>query len=557
MSSPDDPVQRFYAAVTSGDHSSLRNLCAAACIWRLPAFEQEFKGSDAAELAAALWSTALRDMNCEIVHTLIGDGIIHTVVRLRGVHRGRLPGSFSDVPPLRRRVDLTIYETFRLEDGLVSEVFTSVDHASLRTTLEPPRFTAFKGIAKSFDALDRHLLVVGQSGSGKSYFLGTLMEEIGGKTAARLVVLDRAGDFLRLSVDPRGVGDSGYRTHVHTKPTFEPAVSPDSMVSPLSVHVNWFSPHDLCAVLSLPITPEYWTVLGQAQSWVERSLVERFDVPRYYALDEVLYDLATLVQGSNELAANPNYELPSELFNVDALNAITDGLLTAQRDAPASAPGSDAAASFRQTAKQMEPDTPATVAAQLPNQPDLHVVDLSCVSTEHGRLVLILAVLRSIWRDALAQWRLRNEAISASRTFVRTPTFVFLDEAHHYVSQEIPESPIAERVREAILELATEGRKYGLWLVCGTQRPTRLHQTIVSEASNFVLMRTTSPLDLDMLAKHFANERIRYILPELKRKEGRAYLAGEWAKDGYEAVTTRTRESYHPEGSLDLGEWVS
>ena len=37
------------------------------------------------------------------------------------------------------------------------------------------QFQAFEGNPKSFELLDRHLLVVGQSGSGKSYFLGKIV----------------------------------------------------------------------------------------------------------------------------------------------------------------------------------------------------------------------------------------------------------------------------------------------------------------------------------------------------------------------------------------------
>ena len=45
-----------------------------------------------------------------------------------------------------------------------------------------------------------HTLVVGQSGSGKSYFVARLIEEILLKTYARIVVLDPNGDFRRLHV---------------------------------------------------------------------------------------------------------------------------------------------------------------------------------------------------------------------------------------------------------------------------------------------------------------------------------------------------------------------
>src|SRR5947209_6202630 len=46
-----------------------------------------------------------------------------------------------------------------------------------------------------------HTLIVGQSGSGKSFLIARLIEEILLRTRARVVVIDPNGDFRRLS-DP-------------------------------------------------------------------------------------------------------------------------------------------------------------------------------------------------------------------------------------------------------------------------------------------------------------------------------------------------------------------
>jgi len=46
--------------------------------------------------------------------------------------------------------------------------------------------------------LKAHTLIVGQSGSGKSFMLGRFLEEIAAKTSARMVILDPNSDFVEV-----------------------------------------------------------------------------------------------------------------------------------------------------------------------------------------------------------------------------------------------------------------------------------------------------------------------------------------------------------------------
>jgi Helicase HerA, central domain len=52
-------------------------------------------------------------------------------------------------------------------------------------------------VALSSAGLNRHTVIVAQSGSGKSYAIGVLLEEILRKTSLRLVVIDTNGDYSR------------------------------------------------------------------------------------------------------------------------------------------------------------------------------------------------------------------------------------------------------------------------------------------------------------------------------------------------------------------------
>ena len=47
--------------------------------------------------------------------------------------------------------------------------------------------------------IDKHTVVIAQSGSGKSFFLGRLIEEIKIKSKARCLNLDPNGDFRKIN----------------------------------------------------------------------------------------------------------------------------------------------------------------------------------------------------------------------------------------------------------------------------------------------------------------------------------------------------------------------
>jgi hypothetical protein len=66
------------------------------------------------------------------------------------------------------------------------------------------------------------------------------------------------------------------------------------------------------------------------------------------------------------------------------------------------------------------------------------------------------------------------------------------------------DSALQKAVLDRIIQIAAEGRKYGLWLLLSTQRPAKVHQGIISQCDNLALMRMSSQRDLDELATIFA-----------------------------------------------------
>ena len=54
------------------------------------------------------------------------------------------------------------------------------------------------------------------------------------------------------------------------------------------------------------------------------------------------------------------------------------------------------------------------------------------------------------------------------------------------------------------VQIAAEGRKYGLYLLTSTQRPNKVHENVVSQCDNLLLMRMNSQADLADLSRLFS-----------------------------------------------------
>jgi DNA helicase HerA-like ATPase len=79
----------------------------------------------------------------------------------------------------------------------------------------------------------------------------------------------------------------------------------------------------------------------------------------------------------------------------------------------------------------------------------------------------------------------------------RFPVHLLLEEAHRYISATPSRYALdAGRIFDRI---AKEGRKYGLFLIVASQRPSELSKTVLSQCSNFVVHRIQNPDDLSQI----------------------------------------------------------
>jgi hypothetical protein len=100
---------------------------------------------------------------------------------------------------------------------------------------------------------------------------------------------------------------------------------------------------------------------------------------------------------------------------------------------------------------------------------------------------------------------------------------IIIEEAHRYVQHDSDVELLGYNIFERI---AKEGRKYGMFLVMITQRPSELSDTCVSQCANFVILRTVHPKDLGYIKEMVPNISQEVVLQLKNLKPGNCIAFG-------------------------------
>ena len=82
------------------------------------------------------------------------------------------------------------------------------------------------------------------------------------------------------------------------------------------------------------------------------------------------------------------------------------------------------------------------------------------------------------------------------------PFHIIIEEAHRYVQKDKDTDILGYNIFDRITK---EGRKYGVFLGLITQRPSELSDTAISQCSNFIILRTLHPKDLQYIKEMVPN----------------------------------------------------
>jgi DNA helicase HerA-like ATPase len=325
----------------------------------------------------------------------------------------------------------------------------------------------------------------GQSGSGKTYSLGVLLERLLMETSLRVVVLDPNSDYVHLGEPSGGTPDAlaaRYRGATGDVAVRSGTTGPDR----IRVRFRDLSTAHRAAALRLdPLT----------------------DRGEYAELTDLLEDDS--VRSLEDLARS----------HADALKLRARNLGV---DSWEVWPGPDG--------QGLQDELVSDTAARCT------VVDLGSLATREEQALTAGAVLEHLW----------------SRRARREPVAIVIDEAHNVCPAE-PGDPLTALATEDVIRIAGEGRKFGLYLIVVTQRPQKVHENVLSQCDNLVLMRMNSTADLAYVTDLFS-----FVSPGLIDRattfgQGEALAAGKIVSH---PALVRFGSRITAEGGADVSGWA-
>jgi hypothetical protein len=184
----------------------------------------------------------------------------------------------------------------------------------------------------------------------------------------------------------------------------------------------------------------------------------------------------------------------------------------------------------------------------------LEVVDLPSLPDRSTRLLAINAVLTTEWERARASWNAALEREADDD--VRTPTFIVIDEAHNLIPRKT-RNKAESSIREQFRTLSAEGRKYGLFLILVSQRPDKLDTLVLSECQNKAVMKLGSRGVLKTTKMMLGLDELDNVQAALLDRclefdTGRFLLAGQWSPKNPQVAFCAARRT--TEGGRNLRE---
>lgn len=312
---------------------------------------------------------------------------------------------------------------------------------------------------------NRHTFWCGQSGSGKTYALGVVLEQLLLQTELPILIFDPNADFVTLHA---ARSDAPVEHSAQIAAT-DIRVFRSGRTDGNRLHVRYteLSPEAKAAVLQLdPIADaEEYNILLHSEDQAAPIDAEA---------------LLAMLQASNDPARR---RLAYRMENLRVLEWNLWSLGT------------------------------TSVNDVIAERPRATVLDIGGFEHPAESKVAALAVLEQLWKH-------REE---------RRPMLIVIDEAHNLCSPE-PRTDVERRLTEQLVQIAAEGRKFGLWLLLSTQRPTKIHPNVLSQCDNLGLLRVNGPRDLAELADVFGFASEEEIRQAQNFAQGQALFAGGFVK---------------------------
>ncbi|AVO41306.1 ATP-binding protein [Simplicispira suum] len=330
----------------------------------------------------------------------------------------------------------------------------------------------------------RHAIIVGSTGSGKSWATARILEQVAELPNANALVFDIHGEYGPLKgngirhLKIAGPSDLDQKKTLADGVLYLPfwLLGYEAMLSMFVDRSDQNAPNQ-AMIMSRTIVEakrDYLTKGGH------KDVLENFtiDSPIPFSVDGVLKRLGEInvemvpgAKAGTEKAGDFNGKLSRLIQRLE--NKRTDrrlGFLFGGEEEVQKFEWLDVLVKTLLTGTKNQPDS----------QGGVKIIDFSEVPSDI--LPLIVSLVAGI-AFSIQQW---------TPTDQRHPVAIFCDEAHLYIPERRDVGGAGDISIEIFERIAKEGRKYGVGLAVISQRPSEVNRTVLSQCNNLVAMRLTN-----------------------------------------------------------------
>ena len=328
----------------------------------------------------------------------------------------------------------------------------------------------------------RHAVIVGSTGSGKSWCVAKILEQVAALKSADALLFDIHGEYSTLQGENfQHLKVAGPNDTIQEGMLFLPywLLTYEEMLSLMLDRSDSNAPNQAMMFSSAVIDGKKEFLRDADKTEMEANIT--LDSPIPYRLNKLLESLKAK---DSERVTGSRGEKQGPYFG--KLTRFIQRLETKQKDKRLNFMfcGDDSLLTYDYMAelcsKLMLPSNDGSNGVK--------IIDFSEVPSDILPLIVSL-IARVIF--SVQQW---------ASTENRHPIAIFCDEAHLYIPANTEKS-IDDASLVTFERISKEGRKYGIGLVVISQRPSEVNRTVLSQSNNFIAMRLTNVDDQSVVKK--------------------------------------------------------
>ncbi len=416
-----------------------------------------------------------------IVENLIKINLVGTLIEKVGSDKNVFKRTLNTVPSINA-------DCFLLQGNDLS-TFMNIISSNSENPLKIGKYTISEESSANLDGnkfFQRHAVIVGGTGSGKSWTVATILEKATKLQSINSVVFDLHGEYKPLAkldnttlLKIAGPSDKATDKNIMFLPYW--LLSYEEIESMLLDRSDSNAPNQSRALFDLIIKYKKEKLEEEDQQEVLNNFT--VESPISYNIDNVL---SALEEKDSEMVPGARAGSEKQGALNGKLTRFIQRLKSKQSDKRLNF-------IFNSEDELLQYDWFISLVKNLldfGNEKGLKIIDFSEVPSDILPLITGL-IGRLIF--SIQQWMEVGK---------RHPIALFCDEAHLYIPTN-PKGSIEEKGLLNFERIAKEGRKYGISLVVISQRPSDVNKTILSQCGNFVAMRLTNPDDQNVIKRLF------------------------------------------------------